>query len=92
MNASSYRSLGFIVAIISLLLFYGLKEEHRAWRKGRTARKHKRSATKVPPVTPPKSEEPPSSSNAVDAAGPHEDQVIEERIQSGEGDPERSSE
>jgi hypothetical protein len=93
MNASFYRSLGFIVAIISLLLFNGLKEEHRGWLKRRTARKPKRSATKVPPAAPPKSEEPPSSSNAVDSGpGPHEDQIVEERVQRSDGDPERSGE
>jgi hypothetical protein len=92
MNPSFYRSLGFIVAIISLLLFYGVKEEHLARRKRRTGRKPKRSASKVPPAAPPKSEEPPSSSNAVGPAGPHEDQVVEERIQSGDGDPERPGE
>jgi hypothetical protein len=90
-NASFYRSVGFVTAIISLLLFYGLNEEYRKRRKRRTGRENRKSASKGPPVPPPTSEEPAGLSTAVGSAfGPHEDQIIEERIQRGDWDPERS--
>jgi hypothetical protein len=89
MNAASYRTLGFVAAIVSLLLFYGFQEEYRN-RRRRTGRKPRGSTPKVPPVPPPTSEEPAGLSTAVgSAAGPHEDQIVEERIPRRDGDPER---
>ena len=56
----------------------------------RTGRKPRGSTPKVPPVPPPTSEEPAGLSTAVgSAAGPHEDQIVEERIPRRDGDPER---
>jgi hypothetical protein len=90
-NASFYRSVGFVTAIISLLLFYGLKEEYHKRGKRRTGRKRRKSVSTGSPVPPPTSEEPAGLSTAVGSAPvPHEDQIVEERIQGGDGDPERS--
>jgi hypothetical protein len=86
MNGSFYRSVGFVVAILSLLLFYGLREENR--KRVRRVPKAKRSASKNPAVPAAKTEEPATSPSAFSAAGLLKHQVVEERIQRGDGDSE----
>jgi hypothetical protein len=85
MNASFYRSVGFVTAIISLLLFYGLREEYRKPRRRRTPRKRRGSAPEEIPLPPPLPEEPEDLAAYDFELRLLEDQIVEVRIPHGDG-------